>query len=175
MLKEKKEESGKIEFSKGPWYFLLGVILLWIIIFFINKELIFKSSSFFLNIIVKILPIIALVFVLMFIVNYFIKPEKLVSFFGKESKITWLIAIITGIISTGPIYMWYPLLGDLQKKGIKNGFIATFLYNRAIKIPLLPLVIFYFGLTYVLILLSVMMVMSVVQGITINKILRNEK
>ncbi len=44
----------------------------------------------------------------------------------------------------------------LQKKGMRPALIATFLYNRAVKIPLLPLLIIYFGLTYSLVLMVVM-------------------
>jgi uncharacterized membrane protein YraQ (UPF0718 family) len=71
--------------------------------------------------------------------------------------------------------MWYPLLSDLQKKGVKNSFIATFLYNRAIKPALLPLIIFYFGLAFTIVLTIVMIIASVFQGLIVEKILKNKK
>ena len=67
--------------------------------------------------------------------------------------------------------MWYPLLNDLQKQGVKNGFIATFLYNRAVKIPLLPVMILYFELKYVILLTAVMVLISVIQGLVVEKIM----
>ena len=78
---------------------------------------------------------------------------------------------IAGILSSGPVYMWYPLLSDLQNKGLKNGFIATFLYNRAIKLPILPLMISYFGIVYVLVLTIVMVFVSILQGLIINRLM----
>jgi len=56
----------------------------------------------------------------------------------------WIFVIIGGVLSTGAIYMWYPFLADLKDKGLNYGLISCFLYNRAIKIPLLPLMVFYF-------------------------------
>ena len=112
----------------------------------------------------------------MAIINYFVSPQKLVRYIGKSAGIKrWIIAIITGIISTGPIYLWYPLLSELKKQGVSNGFIATFLYNRAIKIPLIPLMIFYFGLAYVIVLTIVMIIISIVQGLIVEKFIGVEK
>jgi uncharacterized membrane protein YraQ (UPF0718 family) len=56
------------------------------------------------------------------------------------------------------------MLGDLRKQGMKNGLIAAFLYARAIKIPLLPLMAYYFGITFVIILTIYMILASVIEG-----------
>jgi len=154
------------------WYFLLGVILIYIITFFISTEKVYSSLIFFKDILLKIIPIFILIFILMTLTNYFIKPKTLMKYLGKNSGIKgWIIAIVGGILSSGPVYMWYPILNDLQKQGMKTGLIATFLYNRAVKIPLLPLLIVYFGITYSLVLLIVMIVVSVIQGWTTEKVL----
>jgi uncharacterized membrane protein YraQ (UPF0718 family) len=87
----------------------------------------------------------------MVIANYFITPKFITKHFGEPGIKKWIFIIIGGILSTGPIFMWYPLLAELKEKGIGYGYLATFLYNRAIKIPLLPVVIFYFGLKYVVV------------------------
>lgn len=83
----------------------------------------------------------------------------------------WFFVIIGGILSSGPIYMWYPLLADLRNKGLNYGLIACFLYNRSIKIPLIPLAIIYFSWKYIIILLLVMILASIIQGIIINKLM----
>ena len=115
----------------------------------------------------------------MVLINYFVKPKKLVQYLGKNAGLKgWIISIISGIISTGPIYMWYPLLNELQKKGIRNAYIVAFLYNRAIKPALLPLLILYFGLTYTIVLTIVMIIISILQGIIVEKfvgVVKNEK
>jgi uncharacterized membrane protein YraQ (UPF0718 family) len=126
----------------------------------------------FKNIMIKILPVFVIVFALMFIINYFITPKKLVEYLEKGNGAkAWLITIIAGIISTGPIYMWYPLLAELREHGIKHGFVAAFLYARAIKPALIPLMIFYFGLAFTIILTIVMITFSVIQGISVNKLM----
>ncbi|MFO7849816.1 MAG: hypothetical protein R6V67_07645 [Spirochaetia bacterium] len=51
-----------------------------------------------------------------------------------------------GTLSHGPVFAWYPFLSDLQGKGVSNGKIAAFLFARAVKIPLLAAMVFYFGL-----------------------------
>jgi uncharacterized membrane protein YraQ (UPF0718 family) len=69
-----------------------------------------------------------------------------------------------GILSHGPIYVWYPLLRELREHGMRTSLVAAFLYNRAIKIPLLPLMIYYFGVIYVVVLLIFMIIASIVEG-----------
>ena len=55
-------------------------------------------------------------------------------------------------------------LKQLQEQGMRTGLIAVFLYNRAIKIPLLPLMVYYFGLKFVIVLLFYMIIASLVEG-----------
>ena len=82
-----------------------------------------------------------------------------------------MIAIFGGIISTGPIYLWYPLLSDLKEKGMKDSFIAAFLYNRAVKIPLMPMMIFYFGIRFTVILTIYIVIFSMINGFCVEKLL----
>jgi uncharacterized membrane protein YraQ (UPF0718 family) len=82
--------------------------------------------------------------------------------------------IVAGIVSSGPLYVWYPLLAELRDKGVGYGYLAAFLYNRAIKVPLLPVAIFYFGLKYIVVLTTLMIVFSIIQGIFINRIIPAE-
>jgi len=153
------------------WYFFLIVIIIYVFLFLFKSELFFLSMNFFLNLLKKIIPILILVSVLMSIIDYFF-TSKFVSKHLKEKGIRkWVFVIIGGILSTGAIYMWYPLLADLKDKGLSYGLIACFLYNRAIKIHLIPLMIFYFSLKYVIILSFVMIFMSVIQGVIINKLM----
>ena len=155
---------------QGKWYFLIIVILAYLFLLFFNRELFYSCISFFQNILLKIIPIFIAVFILMVFTNYFITQEFIIKHTRKRGVKKWFFIIIGGILSSGPIYMWYPLLADLKSKGLSYGFIACFLYNRAIKIPLLPLIILYFGWKFVIILSLTMIAASVIQGIIINKI-----
>ena len=153
------------------WYFLLVVILIYLALAFINLSLFNSSLKFFLNLLKKIVPIFILIFVLMFLTNLFVKPETIIKHFKGKGIKKWLYAITGGIISSGPIYMWYPLLADLKEKGLSYGLISCFLYNRAIKIHLLPLFLLYFNWKYILILTFVMIFFSIIQGIIINELM----
>ncbi len=160
---------------ENKYVFLILVGIIYLILFLVN-QVVFKSSlTYFLNLLVKIIPIFILVFILMSIMNYFFTP-KFISKHLKEKGIKkWIFVIVGGILSTGAIYMWYPLLADLKSKGLSYGLVACFLYNRAIKIPLLPLMIFYFSLKYVIVLGIVMIFVSVIQGIILNKLMDKDE
>ncbi len=158
----------KTEKSYTGWYFLIGVLVLATIIFIINPEKLSESLTHFLSLIKNIIPTLIFVFVLMFIINLFITKEWILKNF--QRKRGWFFSIIAGIISVGPIYVWYPLLSELQDKGIRTAYLATFLYNRAVKPALLPLIIFYFGLAFTIILTIVMIFASIIQGIIVEKI-----
>ena len=105
--------------------------------------------------------------------NYYAKNKKLIKLISKKTGWKgWITAIIAGTLSSGPIYLWYPLLKDLQTQGVKTGLIATFIYNRSIKLPFIPLIITYFGLNYTIILTITIMVASIVQGMVVEKIIK---
>jgi uncharacterized membrane protein YraQ (UPF0718 family) len=161
------------EQSMAGWYFLAIVAALYLAVFFVKRDAIIPSLEFFVSIIEKIIPVFLLIFALLVLMNWAVKPEKIVKHLGKDAGAKgWLYAIIGGIISTGPIYMWYPLLNELQKHKARNGYIAAFLYNRAVKIPLLPLFIYYFGAVYVAVLTAIMIAASIIQGIIVEKLLK---
>jgi hypothetical protein len=61
------------------------------------------------------------------LLNYFLQPIQVVAHFGRESYIKgWLWALAAGVISHGPMYVWFPLLEDLRNHGILDGLIVTF-------------------------------------------------
>ena len=136
----KKKDTGKK--SKSGWVFLVIVLILYLILGLMNFNLMKNSLFLFSNLVWKILPIIAFVFSTMFIIDLFLDSKKIAKHLGKEAGLkSWILVILAGILSSGSIYLWYPLLKDLKEKGIRVSFIATFLYNRAVKIPLMPLMI----------------------------------
>jgi len=161
----------KLKQISGAWYFLIGMLIVYLFLFLIRQDLFSSSINFFYNILLKIIPVFILVFILMAITNYFITPKFIMKHLKERGIKKWFFVIVGGILSTGPIYMWYPLLADLKNKGLNYGLIACFLYNRAIKIPLLPIAVFYFGWKYIIILSFVMIFVSVIQGILINKLM----
>ncbi len=152
-------------------YFLCSVIILYILLFSLTPEKIYPSLQIALHIFIQIIPVITAVILLMGISNYILKPKTVIKHLGGDSGVKgWILAISFGILSHGSIYVWYPLLKELHKHGMRTGLLAAFLYNRAIKIPLLPLMIFYFGIPFVAVLTINTIVASVVEGNIIEMI-----
>ena len=159
----------------GSGYFLILIMIIYGLFFIFKSDIFFKSLSFFNETIIKIIPILIIIFVLMAISNYFITHKFIMNHLSDKGIKKWFFVIIGGILSTGPIYMWYPLLSDLKKKGVSYGLIACFLYNRSIKIPILPVAILYFSWKYILVLCFVMIFISIIQGLMINKLMEMNK
>ena len=156
--------------------FIITIAVLYLITAVLNFGL--AKSAFLKSIflIQKITPVFIVVFALIFLTNLFLNPKKISRFIGVNSGIKgWLTAIVGGILSLGPIYMWYPLLSDLKEKGAKDAFIACFLYNRAVKIPLMPMMIYYFGLPFTIILSVYMILFSVINGFIVEKLIKITK
>lgn len=106
-----------------------------------------------------------LVFALMTAVNLLLEPARITRFLGKEAGFKGVVfSVVAGIISTGPIYAWYPLLGGLKEKGTRNSLLVIFLGNRAVKPLLIPVMITYFGWAYVLVLMLLTITGSVAAG-----------
>lgn len=168
-----KEKNKK---NNGKWFFLISVLTLMLVIFGVDSTKIQPILKMFKNLIIQILPVLILVYFIMLLTNYFVDNKRLKKYMGEDSGVKgWIISIVSGIISIGPVYMWYPLMKDLQNKGIKNKYLVIFLYNRGIKIQWLPMLILYFGLKYSLTLMFVMAIMSIPQGIITEKLIEFKK
>ncbi|RUT79319.1 hypothetical protein [Ancylomarina longa] len=170
-----KENMGKIKKSKNTltkWYFFILVLLIYSSISVFSPDKIMPILHSFIQILIQIIPVFLIVYFILFLTNLYINNKILQKYMGEDAGIKgWIISIIAGIISMGSIYAWYPLLKDLQSKGVKNKFIVTFLYNRGIKLQWLPVLILYFGWVYSITLLIVMAILSVFQGIITEKLI----
>ena len=145
--------------------FPVCVLVIYGILFTINpnKALIAMRTSG--NLLLYIVLPLVLVFVIMLALNLFVKPAQIVGLFGKGLRIKGIVfSVVAGIISMGPIYVWYPLLKNLREEGAGNGPMAIFLYTRAVKPFLLPVMIAYFGWVYVAILTFLTVSASIATG-----------
>jgi hypothetical protein len=77
---------------------------------------------------------------------------------------------VAGILSTGPVYAWYAVLHDLRQKGMRASLVAAMLYSRAVKLPLLPLLVHYFGLGYTMVLALYLIGFSIIGGLLMERI-----
>jgi uncharacterized membrane protein YraQ (UPF0718 family) len=117
------------------------------------------------NLLLSVILPLVLVFMIMLVLHLFVKPAQIVRLFGKDMNIKGIgLSLVAGIFSMGPIYAWYPLLKKLKEEGAGTGPIAIFLYSRAVKPFLLPVMIAYFGWVYVVILTLLTAFASIATG-----------
>ena len=168
----KKQE--KVFTFRGKYLFLT-VIFLYIFFFLFNSQSAFLALQKSATVLTRILPIIVVVILCTALLNFFLQPRQMARHLGHESGIRgWLWALLAGVISHGPMYAWYPLLEDLREHGMKDELIVVFFASRTIKIPLIPVMIDYFGLAFTLLLSFYMLFGALLQGICMQCIQAKE-
>ena len=151
--------------------FLIIVLILYIILLLSDTTHALSGLQKAGSILLSLLPLFLLIITLTALINYFLKPKQIIKHFGKESGAKGVLyAIIGGIISHGPMYAWYGMLQDMRSHGLKDGLIATFMYARAVKLPLLPFMVDLFGLLFTIVMTLYILIASVVQGKVIDNI-----
>ncbi len=152
---------------------LFVVVLLYSIAAVISPDkanIAFENSAAIMKLIISILLLVTL---LMALINSYLNPKKIAAHLGEESGLRgWIIAVIAGILSHGPGYVWYPMLNDLRQHGAHNGLIVAFIYARSIKLPWLPILAGYFGVLFTLFLVTFTILGAVIQGMIAHRLLR---
>jgi uncharacterized membrane protein YraQ (UPF0718 family) len=163
----------KLVFS--VWIFPVLVLTVYIILFIITPDnaliALKRSGKTFINIIFPL----CFVFIFMTVLNLFIKPKHIVKLIGKGTTMRGvLLTTVAGIISMGPIFIWYGFLKELRENGVENSLLAIFLGNRAIKPFLLPVMIAYFGWIYTLILTVFTILGALVVGYSVGAVVKED-
>jgi len=173
LVREGPQKTGSPKILRGTVLFPLAVLVIYGVVFSVVPDkawLALKSSGV---VFLRLLLPLALVFVVMLAFNLLLKPAQIVRFLGTNAGIKGIIlSMVGGIISAGPIYAWYPLLAEVRKKGAGNIPITVFLYNRAVKPFLLPVMIAYFGWAYVGVLTLFTLVGSVAVGYCLSILIK---
>ncbi|MBE0550481.1 MAG: permease [Rubrivivax sp.] len=157
----------------GGWLFLALVVLAHGATALVEPGLAQRALATFLKVLREVAPVLALVFGLMFLAERFLTPARTRAWLGRESGLRgWLLAVLAGVVSTGPVYTWYALLAELRAKGMRTALVAVVLYARAIKLPLLPMLAHYFGPRYMLVLSLWIAIFSIVNGVLMERLAR---
>lgn len=165
MYRESVQESKGKKALARMFIFPACVLVIYGMLFAINPNKALMAIKISGNIFLNIAQPLALVFVVMLVFNLFVQPAQIARLFGKGVGIKGItLSVAAGIISMGPIYAWYPLLKNLREKGAGTSPIAIFLYSRAVKPFLLPVMIAYFGWVYVVILTVLTVFASIAIG-----------
>ena len=171
---EKQKNDKKKESPWGAYVFLLIVLLVYLVIFLFDSGRTLVALQFSFEMLKKLVPILGLVSCFMFLNNLLVKPSWVKNHVGEDSG--WkgvFIAVVGGALSMGPIYVWYGILQELQEKGMRTSLIASFLYARSVKPQLLPLMVYYFGWLYALVLVVYLILFSVLNGVMTGRMMRS--
>lgn len=161
--------------SRFPIIFLGVVVALYCGVAAMDITVATRALETFAGILRQIIPVLVLVFTLMFLIDLCVKPKAIAKHLGSESGVKgWVLAIVAGIIATGPIYVWYSMLADFQKKGMRTALAGVFLYTRSVKLPLLPLMVYYFGVLYTTVLSTYLIIFSVACGMVCEAATKNK-
>lgn len=146
-------------------YFCLAVLILYAGLLVLDAGTACMAVQKTARIFLRILPVLLGVVLLTAVINYFLRPAQIARHLGQKSGIKgWIWALCGGLLSHGPMYAWYPLLEDLRAQGTRDGLLAAFFAARAVKLPLLPVMIDYFGWIFTLVLSVYIVLGAVVQG-----------
>jgi uncharacterized membrane protein YraQ (UPF0718 family) len=157
----------------GGWLFLALVAAAYALTWIAAPDIAATAVATLQRLLLRILPIIAVVFGLLVLANRFLNRRWVATLLSESAGLKgWLLSVLGGIASMGPMYAWYPLLRDLQAKGMSPGLIAAFLYSRALKLPLLPVMLHYFGLAYTITLSLCIILAAVLSGMLTGRLVR---
>jgi len=160
-----------IKQSRGGWIFLLVILGLYGALAIVNKEMCGQALSLSTKMMANLWLVLVMVFLLLLVADLLLKPEWVRRNLGRDAGLRgWLMAIVGGVLASGPIYAWYALLADLREKGLPMPLAAVFLYSRALKVPLLPLMIHYFGMVYTIVLCLYLLVFSIISGMLMMRL-----
>ena len=151
--------------------FMLAILALYGLVSMLDETLARDALGLTAKLFSRLAPVLLLVFALSFVSNLLIRPEWVRAHVGRHSGARgWGVALLGGILSLGPVYPWYALLGDLREKGMRSALIAVFLSSRAIKLPLLPLMIHYFGTAFTVVLVLYLTLFSLLNGLAVERL-----
>jgi len=157
--------------GRGGWLFLALTLVAYALLGLVKPEATAEAFTFFSRVMAQVLPVLGLVFILLFVANFMLEPKRIKRYLGRGSGIKgWVAAVLGGILSVGSIYAWYTILSELRQKGIRDALIAAFLYSRAVKLPLLPIMIHYFGVAYTLVLCLYLIGFAIINGILVERV-----
>ena len=141
-LKERWRDMGRVR----RWSFPIAVLVAYLLLWAAAPAKASSALNASLALCRHLLPSLGLVFFFMAALNLFLRLPDLENLMHKGSPLVRMVfAAGAGILSTGPIYAWYPLLKELREKGAAQGLLAVFLVNRAVKPFLLPIMVAMFG------------------------------
>lgn len=168
-------EKGKKLFKRYKVFLVLAALNL--VIGLVSPEIGLKSISLTKSNVLEMLSIIPPVFVLLGLLDVWVKRETMVKYMGKGSGMVGvLIAFFIGSAAAGPLYAAFPVAGVLLRKGssVTNVYIMLGAWSTT-KIPLLLFEASSMGLKFTGIRLGMSIIGITVIAVLMEKLLSQEE
>jgi len=155
---------------------MLGItLLLYLGTALLHPEILRPALRYSLHLFATLLPILAVVLFLMGLFDSVFDAKAIARLLGRESGLKgWGIALLGGVLSHGPGYVWYPMIQEMRRHGARDSLIVAFFYSRAIKLPWLPLMVIYLGTGFTVFLTLYVLLASWLQGLIAELLLKND-
>ena len=158
----------------ASWKFLSAVGLIYGLVLVFNQELALEAWGDFVATLGRVLPMVGIVFGLMFFVNLFLKQATIKKHLGRDSGIKgWIYTVIGSIFVVGPPYVLMPMLSELRNQGMKTSLTAVFLSNRSVQPVYLPVMASYFGWKYTLLVSFFIISFSILSGLIVSRMIKD--
>jgi len=165
MTKKNKKISGGAKF-------LVAMVLIYGITAFFDASFAATALTSSFRALVNLFPLLIFVFAIVLVVNYFVRPELIKRYLGHDSgKKGILYALFASVIVSSPPYVVFPLLGEMNKQGMKHSLVAIFMNNRNVQPAFLPFMVYYFGPAYTIVVSAYILMFAVVNGVILGRIM----
>lgn len=123
------------------------------------------------NYLVELIMILPAIMIIIGLFSVWVPKELVVKYMGKTSWIKGiLLAIVLGMLPTGPLYIAFPMATALLKKGAKISNIIIFISAWAcIKLPQELVEVQFLGIEFTLLRLALTIVFVIIMGIIIEE------
>jgi uncharacterized membrane protein YraQ (UPF0718 family) len=170
----KQNENMKKKKSLVRDYLIMGVILVVsaaILIIFPGKSASVLTVS--KNYLLELIMILPALMIIIGLFSVWVPKEFVIRHLGRSSSIKGMaIALILGMLPTGPLYIAFPMAAALLKKGAKISNIIVFISAWAcIKLPQELVEIQFLGIEFTLLRLALTIIFIIAMGIIIEKII----
>ncbi len=135
------------------WSFILVTLGLYAMLYVKDPARAYHALGISLRVLLQISIPILIAFTLRVLINMYVTPEGMRQLLSRGIGIKGIVfSSLAGLLSMGPVFAWYPLLKDFREKGVPDLYLANFLTSRAVKPFLFPVMVYYFGLAFSLVL-----------------------
>lgn len=160
----------------GGIKFVLSMILIYGVLFLVSPSFISKSFFDFLEGFSKLLPMLIFFFFIIFIINFFLRPETVKRHLGQSSGLKgWVYACLGSVFVSSPPYVVFPMLKELREHGMKYSLIAVFMNNRNVQPAFLPVMAYYFGWAFTVVMSVYIMIFAILNAVIAGKIMDKAK